>query len=83
MNKSKDFAKEMGHNGHPRKVSFNKEQSIENALSEASPDLKEYFKCITLEKKQLTEKLAELEEKLQEKENQEELNTWYFKSEKD
>lgn len=29
------------------------------------------------------EKLSELEEKLQEKENQEELNTWYFKSEKD
>jgi hypothetical protein len=45
-----DFASEMQRDPAMRKVSFNNEQSIENALAEASPDVKEYVKWLKAEK---------------------------------
>ena len=64
-------------------MSFNNETSIQNALAAVDNDIQEYVAYL---QSQLTKKDAmvkELEEKLQEKENQEELNQWYFRSEKD
>jgi len=59
LDKSSEFSRNKN-----RKISFTKEQTIEIALKESAPEVREYVRWLKMEKDKLVVKVGELEEQL-------------------